>query len=131
MTVKAEDGIRLQGWLILQKNAKACPTVVYLHENAGNLGMRLGYMEELYKSCNCNVLAVAYRGYSYSEGVPSEAGLKKDGHAIVQFALSCPDIDTNKIFVLGKSLGASVAMNTIATGNYDIKGTLYVTKDLF
>lgn len=47
-------------------------TVVYLHENAGNLGMNLDYFETLVKKVGVNVLCVAYRGYSKSEGYPTE-----------------------------------------------------------
>lgn len=36
----------------------------------------------LYKNLGLNILAMAYRGYSYSEGDPSEAGLKKDADVI-------------------------------------------------
>ena len=35
-----------------------------------------------------NVLAVAYRGYSDSEGIPSEEGIKMDGEAILKFAFT-------------------------------------------
>lgn len=52
-----------------------------------------------------NVLIVAYRGYSYSEGSPSEAGLQKDSIAILKFAFSHPDIHPKKIFTHGRSLG--------------------------
>jgi len=47
-------------------------TVVFLHENAGNIGLRLDYFEILYKKVGVNVLAFGYRGYGRSEGVPSE-----------------------------------------------------------
>ena len=46
-----------------------------MHENTGNLGMNLDYFETLVKKVGVNVLCVSYRGYSKSEGVPSEQGL--------------------------------------------------------
>ena len=50
-------------------------TVVFFHENAGNIGVRLDYFEMLFKRVNVNVLCVGYRGYGHSEGTPSEVGL--------------------------------------------------------
>ena len=52
--------------------------VVFFHENAGNLGLRLDYFQTLYHEVNCDILAVAYRGYSASSGIPSEEGIKED-----------------------------------------------------
>mmetsp|Transcript_9879 Transcript_9879/g.12255 ORF Transcript_9879/g.12255 Transcript_9879/m.12255 type:complete len:88 (+) Transcript_9879:194-457(+) len=46
--------------------------VVFFHENAGNLGLRLDYFQMLYHEANCDVLAIAYRGYSASSGKPTE-----------------------------------------------------------
>lgn len=60
-------------------------TIVFFHENAGSLGLRLDYFETLITSLNVNVLAVAYRGYSDSDGFPNEAGLKKDGLVIARY----------------------------------------------
>lgn len=34
---------------------------------------------------NVAILSIAYRGYSESDGVASEAGIKKDADAIIQF----------------------------------------------
>jgi hypothetical protein len=41
-------------------------TVVFFHENAGNLGLRLDYFSMLYHEMGLNVIAFAYRGYSDS-----------------------------------------------------------------
>ncbi len=32
-------------------------------------------LHELYAMCGCNILAVDYRGYGKSEGIPSEEGM--------------------------------------------------------
>lgn len=47
--VTTGDGLRLQGWLMLQEsNPKDKPTVIFFHENAGNIGLRLDYFSLLY-----------------------------------------------------------------------------------
>lgn len=57
----------------------------------------------------CNVLLVAYRGYSDSEGEPTEKGLKEDGIAILDWAVMNPKIDKTKLYLYGRSLGGAVA----------------------
>jgi hypothetical protein len=54
-------------------------TVVFFHENAGNLGLRLDYFSMLYHDMGLNVVSFAYRGYSDSilqAGFPSENSIK-------------------------------------------------------
>lgn len=55
-----------------------------MHENAGNIGLRLPYFKWVIKNLEVNVLSMAYRGYSYSDPVaPDEKGLKLDADAIL------------------------------------------------
>jgi len=54
-----------------------------MHENAGNIGMRLDYYHRIYMNLNVNIVTFAYRGYSESQGSPSEKGLKQDADAII------------------------------------------------
>ncbi len=61
-----------------------------------------------------NILCVAYRGYSESEGVPNEAGMKQDAKAITDFARSCSLIDTKRVFLFGRSLGGAVALHLVS-----------------
>ena len=60
-------------------------TIIFLHENAGNLGLRMDYFDLIYYNLQVNIVAVAYRGYSGSEGVPNEEGLIQDAHAMVEY----------------------------------------------
>jgi len=64
-----------------------------MHENAGNIGLRLDYYEALYHKLNVNIISFAYRGYSGNEGTPSEAGLKIDADAIHDYVKSINTID--------------------------------------
>lgn len=47
--IKTEDGLILHGWFIKQKSSLSHPTVVFFHENAGNIGMRIPYLKMLYE----------------------------------------------------------------------------------
>jgi hypothetical protein len=43
-----------------------------------DIGFRIPLIRELTKKTNSDVILVAYRGYSDSDGLPSEEGLQKD-----------------------------------------------------
>jgi hypothetical protein len=51
-----------------EQNTRNKDTVIFFHENAGNIGLRLDYFELIYHKLEVNIVAVAYRGYSKSEG---------------------------------------------------------------
>ena len=61
--IQSADGIMVRGWFIKHYPGRKAPTVVFFHENAGNIGMRLQYLLHYQKNVNCNILIVAYRGY--------------------------------------------------------------------
>jgi hypothetical protein len=78
-------GPTLRGWFIQPQTGLSENTIVFFHENAGSLGLRMDYFETIISSLNVNILAIAYRGYSESDGYPNEAGLKKDGLVIARY----------------------------------------------
>jgi fermentation-respiration switch protein FrsA (DUF1100 family) len=53
---------------------------------------------------------VGYRGYGHSEGTPSEAGLEIDAESVFFFALNHKDINNQKLFIFGRSLGGAVGI---------------------
>lgn len=87
INLKTSDNLKLHGWLMTSgsTNFRGKDTVVFMHENAGNIGLRLDYFESLCNYAQVNVLSIAYRGYSKSEGAPTELGLELDAAAIGEF----------------------------------------------
>lgn len=88
-----------------------------MHENEHSNKMRLPFFNYLVHHCHVNVLAMAYRGYTDSEGVANENGLKKDADAIMNFIANptvnkqiSEKINTKMVFVHGKGLGAALAI---------------------
>ena len=66
---------------------------------------------------------MAYRGYSDSEGEPTEEGIKLDAIAIMDYVTQSTDVlDPNNIFAFGRSLGGAVATYALATGDYKVRG---------
>ena len=87
---------------------------MFFHGNAGNIGLRLPNAAQMYHNLGCNIFMVEYRGYGDSDDVkPNEKGLKLDAESAYQFLLSSSEvtIDTDKIFVFGRSLGGAVAFH--------------------
>ena len=60
-------------------------TIIFLHENAGNIGLRLDWFELIYHKLDVNIVCVAYRGYSRSEGEPTQEGILQDAQAMVEY----------------------------------------------
>ena len=52
--INTTDNLIIRGWKILQQNSMNCPTFVFFHENAGNIGTRLEYIEKAYKKLDAN-----------------------------------------------------------------------------
>ena len=66
----------------------------------------------------CDILSIAYRGYSDSTGLPSEAGLKLDAEAVMRFVMD--DLaehytERGGVFILGRSLGGAVAAHALTS----------------
>ncbi len=110
ISITTADKLILRGWFIKQKNPYAHETLIYFHENAGNIGNRLYAIEALYFELEVNIIIVGYRGYGHSQGTPTEAGLELDADAIFQFALDHKEINNQRLFIIGKSLGGAVAI---------------------
>lgn len=92
----------------------ALPIVVLGVLHAGNIGHRLMDVRQYYES-GFNVFIVSYRGYGQSGGKPSERGFKLDGRAALEYCLDRGDLlDTNRIFLFGRSIGGAVAIATAA-----------------
>lgn len=54
---------------------------------------------------------VSYRGYGQSQGSPSEKGFRLDANAALQYIRDRDDlVDTSRIFIFGRSIGAACAI---------------------
>lgn len=114
LRIKTADNLKLQGWFIHQHSEpEKQTTVVFFHENAGNIGLRMDWFEQMYKRLKVNILCVAYRGYSRSEGEPNEDDIMKDVDEIINYCKTEEMIHNDKVFVFGRSLGGAVAIHTL------------------
>ena len=69
-------------------------------------------------------MTFAYRGYSNSEGYPTEIGLKMDADAIIQYIENEVEIDKKTLFIQGRSLGGAVAVHTVSKYPHLFRGVI-------
>ncbi|MCJ1285969.1 hypothetical protein MMC26_005311 [Xylographa opegraphella] len=87
--------------------------VISFHGNAGSVSQ--GWRTDTYRALaaaaadKVHVLTVDYRGFGYSTGSPTEAGLIIDGTTLVNWALEVANIPPERIIIIGQSLGTAVA----------------------
>lgn len=106
-----QDHVNLNAWFVKQRSFQSCPTLIFLHGNAGNIGDRLQNAYGLYENVHCNILMMDYRGYGKSDNeTPNEEGLISDALACVDYLWDRADIDREQLFVFGRSLGGAVAI---------------------
>lgn len=116
--IESEKGACLRGWLLKQpKNSEHTPTIIFYHENAGNLGTRMDYIRSYFEICQVNVLMVSYRGYGDSDGAPGMTAIQKDGVAILKHVFARKDIDNRQVFTHGRSLGGAVSAYSVVEAN--------------
>ena len=125
--LSTQDGESLHAWMLFHPKNKAnllrvsnantggtleptTPTVLFFQENAGNISHRLEFARLLMNVASVNVMLLSYRGYGRSSGAPSEEGLVLDAQAAVEHLRQRTDIDSDKIFLFGRSLGGAVAI---------------------
>jgi fermentation-respiration switch protein FrsA (DUF1100 family) len=113
VSITTDDGVRLHAWLITQPSEVVSlrPTLLLLHGNAGNVGVRVPNYVQLYHKVGVNMLALEYRGYGESANVHvGERGLITDAKAALRFIAQHPDLDSDRIVIFGRSLGGAVAV---------------------
>ena len=105
------DGVKLHGWHI----PGLSPDIVWLifHGNGGNISVRLDQYQEIRGRYGVSILAIDYRGYGRSEGVPSERGFYAD--ALAAYKLSIELHPGKKVVLFGRSMGGSVAAQLAST----------------
>ncbi len=109
--VTSEDGTALHGWILFPpgpRDRRATALLVF-HGNGENVTRDAAWLD-LLRRLGLVVAAIDYRGYGLSSGKPSEAGLLADGRAAFDALRRRPEVDPDRILLLGSSLGSGVAI---------------------
>ena len=115
--LKTKDNEELHCWFIKHANYTNCPTIIYFHANAGNMGLRMDIIQLFYRALSANIFIISYRGYGNSTGTPDEDGLILDAEAAMEYITQRDDINQSKLFAFGQSLGGAVTISLIS-GKY-------------
>ena len=103
----SQDGVRLRGWLVKGKKQPRS-IVVYFGGNAEEVSWLVGIAEQF---AGWSLLLVNFRGYGDSEGKPGERALLSDGLRVYDYTRARPDVDPERIALMGRSLGSGVAVH--------------------
>ena len=117
MRVNASDGAPVFLLTARIDTASTRPWLIFFHGNAGFLGSRGNVQRyRLFQDAGFNVLAVEYRGYGQSRSVgrPTEAGLRADAIAGLDYLKRTVGVPPKRIVAYGHSLGGGVAARVAA-----------------
>lgn len=95
-------------------------TVIHVHGNAANISNHLPQVAWL-PAAGYNVLTFDYRGYGLSHGRPSLDGVVADTRAAIAAARRQPGVDSQRLVVLGQSLGGATAIRALAEDAAGVK----------
>src|SRR6266550_794544 len=113
------DGTKLVGWYLTPKVAEAPPTsptspgLLWFYGNGENIAAIWPLVRE-FQPPGTAVLVLDYPGYGGSGGRATEAALYAAADAAYDALATRPDVDPQRIYVYGRSLGSAVATYTAA-----------------
>jgi dipeptidyl aminopeptidase/acylaminoacyl peptidase len=108
IVLRAKDGTRLCGWLMTPRTPGPHPAVLYFGGRSEEVSWVVRDAGSLFP--NMTVLALNYRGYGNSHGMPDETLLVEDGCTLFDWLAALGQVDGRRIAVVGRSLGSGVAV---------------------
>lgn len=105
----AADGTKLHGWMIPYHDSQRY--ILYCHGNAENVAcVGNGVAKLMGAAMKANVFVYDYRGFGKSAGSPTEAGIKMDTDAAMDWLCARFGIVPTDIIVEGFSIGGGPAV---------------------
>lgn len=123
LKISTPDGETLGGrWYFFSETA---PTILFFHGN-GEIIEDYDDLAEIYLKLGINFMPVDYRGYGHSTGEPTVTSMMRDCHTIFSFAkeLLSKKKCTDKIVIMGRSLGSASAIEIAAEYGNEIRGLI-------
>ncbi|MFW2374056.1 MAG: alpha/beta hydrolase [Gammaproteobacteria bacterium] len=114
--IETEDKLTLHGWF-LHAEHEVRAKVLFFHGNGENISTHINLVSWLTKH-DYDVIAVDYRGYGQSQGVPDLKGSIDDVDAAVRYTIDELLGEDEKLFVLGHSLGGGLSIAALAQNDY-------------
>lgn len=108
--IVTSDSVEIHGWFVPAQRSRG--TLLFSHGNAGNISHRLQLIQ-LFHNLDLDVMIFDYRGYGQSGGKPDEKGTYRDIRAVWDHLTNERMIPSDRILVIGRSLGAAVATHLV------------------
>jgi uncharacterized protein len=115
VTFTTEDGLTLHGWFMPARGSSPespAPAVLHVHGNAGNVSYHDAFSNYLPRQ-GISVFLFDYRSFGRSDrarGRLNRYDLARDTNAALDYLLSRPDVDPDRIALYGVSLGAAIGI---------------------
>ena len=107
--------------------AEPSAAVVLLFHGNGELAAEYDVVAPAYNDLGLSLVVVDYRGYGFSQGTPSASALLHDARAVFHTLpplLEELDIQADRLFVMGRSLGSAAAIEIAATVRHRLSGLI-------
>lgn len=108
VVLRANDGTRLCGWLMTPHAPGPHPGVLYFGGRSEEVSWVARDAGQLFP--NMTVLAMNYRGYGDSHGLPAETLMVDDGCTLFDWLAGHGAVDAHRVALVGRSLGSGVAI---------------------
>jgi pimeloyl-ACP methyl ester carboxylesterase len=109
VSIQVEDSIPIRGWYLHSPDYKG--SMIYFYGNGESVTASTEPLYWLATNLKCNVLAIDYRGYGFSEGMPSFNSLLTDGIKIYDYLMDTLKLASDSTFIYGRSIGTIPAVN--------------------
>ena len=96
---------KLQGWFVKAADQDDPPVLIYYGGNAEDISFNLSYSN----FPSASLFLMNYRGFGKSSGHPTQEGLFSDALAIYDHLVNMLNINPDKIYLIGRSIGSSIA----------------------
>jgi dienelactone hydrolase len=114
------DGVPLAG-LYYAPPAEAAPGVLLLHQRGGRKENWTSFAQLLQKN-GYAVMAVDFRGHGQSKGVVNWLGADQDVITAFDYLTKRPEVDPNRLAVMGASIGTQEAITFAAAHPDQVRG---------
>jgi pimeloyl-ACP methyl ester carboxylesterase len=129
--LRMQDGTRLVGWYLPPEDAErrrrapneqtpgdlrrppASPGMLWFYGNGETIGAIWPIIRD-FRPPHAALLVVDYPGYGASGGRATEAGMYEAADLAYRALIARPDVDRQRVYVYGRSLGSAAATHTAA-----------------
>lgn len=123
--LKMRDGTRLVGWYLSPQAAKhgagSSAALLWFYGNGETIGAIWPIIRD-FRPPHAALLVLDYPGYGASGGRATESALYEAGTLAYQALAARPEVDRQRIYAYGRSLGSAVATRTAA--DHDVAGLI-------